>query len=81
MDHWVLPQINFKCCDGCGLCSEYCPTHAIIMSGALPEWSQPGNCSYCGICEDMCPRGAIELRYEITLSDPGNPSILLPLSS
>lgn len=65
MDNWALPTIDQERCTGCGLCVEYCPSHAVELVAGHPSITAPERCAYCGTCEEMCPAGAIVLAYEI----------------
>lgn len=55
------PEIDFKKCDGCGLCVEKCHFEALKMSKGKPKLNQ-FLCEGCGACEVICPRGAITLK-------------------
>lgn len=49
-------------CNGCGLCSDYCPNHAIKMVGkksSFPYWTY--HCESCMRCMAYCPEQAIEV--------------------
>lgn len=65
MDDWSLPSIDMARCTRCGLCVEYCPTHAVTMVKDTLQITSPRSCSYCGLCEDLCPEDAIVLSYII----------------
>jgi coenzyme F420 hydrogenase subunit beta len=41
-------------CEGCGACSGFCPTSAIIHDGDECEPSLVGECKPCGICYKVC---------------------------
>ena len=76
MDDKILPIIDLDRCNGCGLCAQLCPTHAVEMIDARPAIVRVQDCAYCGMCEEMCPVEAIGLVYEIVLpphseSSPG----------
>ena len=76
MTDWPLPAIDEQACTRCGLCVQYCPTHAVEMNASLPVIVRPQDCVYCGNCEEMCPAGAISLVYEFVVSsaDKRDPS-------
>jgi len=57
----VRPEIDYKKCDGCGLCAKNCRFSAIKMVKGKPEVN-PFLCEGCGACEAICPRGAIKLK-------------------
>jgi Ni,Fe-hydrogenase III small subunit/NAD-dependent dihydropyrimidine dehydrogenase PreA subunit len=51
------PRINAALCpDGCSLCVDACPTHAI---SAPPLSIDLGACIFCPVCTEVCPEGAI----------------------
>ncbi|MEE9583578.1 MAG: 4Fe-4S binding protein [Dehalococcoidales bacterium] len=59
-------------CDGCGMCTTFCPT------GALKSHDQgdrqvidfnPGYCLACSLCSDICPEGAIAYSAHINPHD------------
>jgi len=68
MTNWPLPTIDEQVCTHCGLCVQYCPTHAVEMNATRPVIARPQDCVYCGNCEEMCPVGAISLVYEFVVS-------------
>ncbi|KPJ55169.1 hypothetical protein AMJ47_01485 [Parcubacteria bacterium DG_72] len=55
------PEIDFKKCNGCGLCAEKCRFEAIKMIKGRPEIN-PFLCEGCGACEVICPQNAITLK-------------------
>jgi len=57
----VKPKIDFKKCDGCGLCAENCRFGAIKMVKGKPKINQ-FLCEGCGVCEVICPQKAIMLK-------------------
>jgi len=68
----VKPEINFKKCNGCGLCAEKCHFGAIkITSPVRNKISSRANkkpelnqflCEGCGACEVICPQKAIKMK-------------------
>lgn len=46
-------------CDGCGACSEKCPSHCICMTeddkGFIYPKTDQKNCINCGLCNKVCP--------------------------
>jgi len=45
-----------RCPEGCAVCVEVCPTHAISAS---PLTIDLGSCVFCPLCVEACPEGAI----------------------
>jgi len=54
-------EVNFKKCNGCGLCAEKCRFEAIKMVKGKPKVN-PFLCEGCGACEIICPQKAITLK-------------------
>lgn len=65
-------------CNGCGLCVENCPAHAITLREAKPVWA--AQCYQCMRCINECPKQAIQYgkatagrhRYTIRVYLPQN---------
>lgn len=55
------PEIDYKKCDGCGLCVEKCRFGSLKMEKSKPKLN-PFLCEGCGTCEVICPKKAIELK-------------------
>jgi len=55
------PEIDYKKCNGCGLCAKNCRFSAIKMVKDKPKVN-PFLCEGCGACEVICPKGAIKLK-------------------
>jgi len=55
------PVVNYKQCDGCGLCAKKCRFGAIEMINNKPRINS-FLCEGCGVCELICPKKAIELK-------------------
>jgi len=55
------PEIDYKKCDGCGLCAKNCRFSAIKMVEGKPVLNR-FLCEGCGACEVICPKGAIKLK-------------------
>lgn len=53
-------EIDFKKCDGCGLCAKNCRFEAIEMKKRKPKLN-PFLCEGCGVCEIVCPKKAIKI--------------------
>lgn len=45
-------------CNGCGLCAQQCPIHAISLSDGRPHWTVD-HCLFCLGCLHRCPQQAI----------------------
>ena len=59
-------QIVVERCKACGLCVEFCPSHALALSSAFnakgyhpPNLVHPEKCSGCDLCGMYCPDFAI----------------------
>lgn len=46
-------------CDGCALCVDVCPFHAISMADNARVVTDPALCQGCGICGATCPKEGI----------------------
>ena len=55
------PEIDYKKCDGCGICVEKCRFGALKMEKGKPKLN-PFLCEGCGACEVICPQKAIKLK-------------------
>ena len=63
------PIIDYKKCDGCGLCAKECRFGAMKMVKGKPSAKlrvrpkvNPFLCEGCGVCEIVCPQKAIKLK-------------------
>ena len=54
------PKIDYKKCDGCGICAKHCKFGAIKMINGKPKIN-PFLCEGCGLCAMLCPKKAITL--------------------
>ena len=63
-EEWILPEIDFDLCNGCGACTRACATHAVEMVGPRPLITNPEACTYCAACGEICPEGAITVLVE-----------------
>jgi 2-oxoglutarate ferredoxin oxidoreductase subunit delta len=55
-----LPVFALSRCKQCGICSHFCPTHAIgVHDDGTPFLADPEACTSCGLCQDMCPDWAV----------------------
>jgi MinD superfamily P-loop ATPase len=55
------PEIDYKKCDGCGICAKNCRFSALEMKNGKPQLN-PFLCEGCGACEIICPQKAITLK-------------------
>ncbi len=55
------PEIDYRKCNGCGLCVANCRFGALEMKGGKPKLNY-FLCEGCGACEVICPQGAIRLK-------------------
>lgn len=53
-------------CDGCALCLDVCPYHAIALEQPVDDSAarrrirtDPALCKGCGLCEATCPKGGV----------------------
>ena len=52
-------------CKGCGICSAFCPTHAIQADGdGRPRVAQAAKCSGCQLCALRCPDMAVTVTMQ-----------------
>ncbi len=63
----IMPALDNKLCDGCGLCVAACYGGAIIQEEGKVRIIETETCGYCGVCEAVCPRYAIKCAYIIVL--------------
>jgi Pyruvate/2-oxoacid:ferredoxin oxidoreductase delta subunit len=52
---------TYDTCNGCGLCSNICPTRSIKMNKQKPIWTS--TCEQCMRCVNFCPKEAIYQEY------------------
>lgn len=46
-------------CQGCGKCSQVCPTNAIVREGGKVVRIDESKCIKCYKCVEVCPYGAL----------------------
>lgn len=63
----VMPELDFKLCDGCGLCVVACHGEGIVWEEGRVRIIETENCDFCGVCEIVCPQYAIKCSYIIVL--------------
>ena len=52
-------------CTACGLCVQWCPTHALAIDQQHDAWTlrfSPAGCAGCGACVAACPEQALNVR-------------------
>jgi adenylylsulfate reductase subunit B len=61
------PKIDFKFCNGCGVCYENCPMDVFGWDEEkqMPTVAYPGECSCCCFCEVLCPEVAIDVQLPL----------------
>ncbi len=69
METQFLPEIDTTRCDGCGLCTEACPSGALGMRAGAAALVRPELCQWDGGCELACPHDAIRVGYLIVFGD------------
>lgn len=65
----VMPRLNRKLCDGCGLCVTVCRCGALVMKGNKLHVIETDDCGYCGLCEEVCPKGAVACLYQVVAEE------------
>lgn len=57
------PKIDYRFCNGCGMCYDNCPqdVYGWDKERGQPSINYPGECWHCGICELDCPELAINV--------------------
>jgi NAD-dependent dihydropyrimidine dehydrogenase PreA subunit len=66
----LLPRIKLELCDGCGICVDGCPVHAVNLVNGKAAIARPEECDYCTECEALCPQQAISCPLEIVVWHP-----------
>ena len=51
------------CPEGCVVCVDVCPTHAIQMENGKPKFTDDF-CIFCSACEKVCPNKAIQIHRD-----------------
>ncbi len=57
--NYFKPQIIEDKCTKCGICAEYCATHALLYLNDSVPIPMLTVCSGCKLCYKICPSGAI----------------------
>lgn len=61
------PAIDYRRCNGCKMCYEYCPLDVYGWDAdmAMPTVAYPGECRFCCICELDCSQQAINVELPV----------------
>lgn len=59
-DDPMVVRVVEEICQGCGACTSFCPSNAIVMKGKIVTVLEIF-CRSCGVCLDNCPGGALQL--------------------
>jgi len=60
----ITSVIDDSACNGCEICVDVCPYHAIQSNGKkTPPTVITAACAGCGNCGAACPTGSIEMRH------------------
>jgi heterodisulfide reductase subunit A len=63
----IKARVNPTTCDGCALCVDVCPYHAITLEDVPGEGDrkiiavQTARCKGCGACQSTCPKDGVEV--------------------
>lgn len=63
----MIPEIDHKKCDGCGLCVSVCLQHCLVLIDDVVALIEDVECDWCTQCEAVCNAGAISCPFEIVL--------------
>jgi ferredoxin len=71
--YWGAVVVNDQCV-GCGMCTQFCPTNALMTTFNEQEKSISllfcaASCTACGLCERACYRQAIKFRDDVAMSE------------
>jgi MinD superfamily P-loop ATPase len=64
-----MPVVDYKKCDGCGLCVSICYCGAFVMVNNVITIIETEVCGWCTQCEAICPTGAISCPFEIVFEE------------
>ena len=61
--YMIIPKLGRyfrveESCNGCGICSQVCPSGAVIVENNKPRWTN--GCEQCLACLHWCPKEAIQ---------------------
>lgn len=64
MDGFI--KVLMENCLGCGICSDVCPTLALVQEKEMPIPEYYGDlCTHCLECYEQCPFGAIAVNEPV----------------
>ena len=64
----IVPLVDLRRCNGCGLCEKLCPTHAVEVRAGKAQIVRPAACQFCEVCESYCPEGAIGRPFSVVFA-------------
>jgi adenylylsulfate reductase, subunit B len=61
------PKIDYRFCNGCGMCYQHCPMDVFGWDEEkkMPTVAYPAECAFCCQCEPMCPEIAIDVELPL----------------
>ncbi len=65
----VKPWVEQSACTGCGLCIQWCPADAIVMTSSDVASIQHEICIGCGECLTVCRYHAVKYNWETSNAD------------
>lgn len=65
----IKAEVDPECCDGCALCVDVCPYHAITLMERTGDDGQnhklisinKAHCKGCGLCQGTCPKRGVSV--------------------
>ncbi len=64
-----MPVIDWRKCNGCGLCLSVCTCNALVLVDNVITVIETEECGWCLQCEVVCPTGAISCPFEIVIDE------------
>ena len=65
------PELDPRCCIGCGVCVEMCPPKSLKLVNNKPVFKL-NECIRCFCCQEHCPKGAITSRKTVLMKFADN---------